>query len=64
MAKNKPWTEDEIEYLSEAWGNVPVKRIAAHLGRSVNAINVKVYKYGLGSFLDNGTEKNYVSKHG
>ncbi len=60
---NKQWTAEEREYLEEAWGNTPVKVIAAHLGRSVAAVNIKVYQYGLGSFLENGVRKNYVSKH-
>lgn len=58
-----PWNESEINYLYEAWGNTPVKQIAAHLGRSVNAIYCKVHKFGLGYFLDNGDRKNYINKH-
>ncbi len=62
-SSNKTWTAEEREYLENAWGNTPIKVIAAHLGRSVAAINNKVYKYGLGKFLENGVCKNYVSKH-
>ena len=58
-----PWKESEINYLYDAWGNTSVKQIAAHLGRSVNAVNCKVHKLGLGPFLDNGDRKNYISKH-
>ena len=37
-----PWKESEINYLYDAWGNTSVKQIAAHLGRSVNAVNCKM----------------------
>lgn len=58
---HKTWRVEEIEYLSEHWGNRSVKAIAKHLGRSETAVCVKSVKLGLGRFLDNGDR--YVTKH-
>lgn len=54
----KKWTEEEIQYLADRWGEVSKKKIAENLGRSMNSIHVKVQRLGLGSFLENG---GYVS---
>lgn len=40
----KHWTEKELEYLDDSWGRVSIPTIAAHLGRSVNAVKCKAYK--------------------
>ena len=52
MAKN--WTVEELEYLEDNWGVISVKSISNYLNRSVNAINIKKDRLGLGAFLDNG----------
>jgi hypothetical protein len=33
-----PWTTEEVDYLRDNYGKIPVKGIAAHLGRSYNAV--------------------------
>lgn len=55
---HKRWTEDEKEYLSEKWGTISLKSIAKTLGRSESAVLTKVYRFGLGSFLESG---EYIS---
>lgn len=52
MGKGKKWSEEDIRYLDENWGRRPVESICQKLGRSENAINIKVNKMGLGAFLN------------
>ncbi len=59
MALKPSWTEEEKQYLEDNWGTVPIKSIATHLNRSVDAILVKKVKLGLGAFLDNGEYITY-----
>lgn len=56
--QNKTWTQDEIDYLCEKWGVQSGTSIAKHLGRSVNAVKVKVQRLHLGAFSAGG---GYVS---
>lgn len=49
LAKN--WSKAEEEYLMEKWGQLSVSTIAKNLGRSVNAIKVRVTRLGLGPSL-------------
>ncbi|MBR5596508.1 MAG: hypothetical protein IKW30_03780 [Lachnospiraceae bacterium] len=58
MRQGKNWTKEEEDYLAEKWGTVSVGAIAKALGRSENAIIVRKYRLGLGSFLESG---EYVS---
>lgn len=53
------WTEEEIEFLTEAWGNKSVPLIASHLNRSVEAVKQKARGLNLGSFLEAG--ERYVT---
>lgn len=54
MGKGRTWTKEELDYLQNNWGTVSVKTIAKKLGRSENAVLIKVGKLGLGPFLENG----------
>lgn len=47
----KWWTEEEINYLEEKWGNMPVKAIAKNLSRSVKSVKIKAARIGIGSFF-------------
>lgn len=49
LAKN--WSKSEEEYLMEKWGQLSIPTIAKNLGRSVNAIKVRVSRLGLGPSL-------------
>ena len=50
----KVWTKEEEEYLSEKWGTASLKSIAKKLGRSENAVIVRIQRLGLGPGLQNG----------
>ena len=54
MGKGRTWTKEEINYLSDKYGQTPIKQIAKNLNRTPSAIRNKVTKLGLGSFLENG----------
>lgn len=58
MGKKRNWTQEEYDYLSDKWGTISLKTIAKSLNRSENAILIKVYRQGLGPFLESG---GYVS---
>lgn len=51
----KPWTKEELDYLSDSWGTVTIPKIAENLGRSVNAIKLKATRIGLGRHIHSGT---------
>ena len=54
MGRGKTWSADELNYLRENWGNMSLHTIAQKLGRSDNAVKLKVVRSGMGAFLDNG----------
>ena len=37
---NRPWTEDELEYLNDNYGITPDKVVTRHLNRSINALKI------------------------
>lgn len=53
------WTQEEVDYLRNVWGNVSVKNITKHLSRSVYSVLNKVNKLKLGTFLSCG--ERYVT---
>lgn len=54
MGKCRNWTAEEIDYLNEAWGNVSIPRIAAHLNRSEGGVVLKAQRLRLGRFDSSG----------
>ena len=58
---NRRWTQEEIEYLSFRWGNIPIESIARKLNRSVTSIKVKKDRLGLNSFTQS-SDKGYMPK--
>ena len=50
----KRWTMQELEFLRDHWGSTSVKCLARSLGRTENAIFVKVQRMNLGAFLNAG----------
>lgn len=46
------WTESDVDYLEENWGKLSVGTIAKKLGRTVDSIQIKAHKIGLGSWID------------
>lgn len=51
----KLWTAEEIEQLDEYWGVYTIPKIAAIIGRSVNAVKLKATRLGLGRHIHSGT---------
>lgn len=60
----KNWTATEMDYLSEKWGTVSLKGIAAHLGKSLDAIKLKAQRSGLtdARFSGDGITINQLAK--
>ena len=52
---SRKWTKEDVEYLTEKWGNVSISSIAKKLNRSVNAVKLKAKRLGLGPMLENGS---------
>lgn len=48
------WSESELDYLEEKWGNISIPTIANHLGKSLNAIILKARRLGLGRHIHGG----------
>ncbi len=44
--KGPDWTQEELDYIREVWGDKTVPQIAKHLGRSVTAVKVKTARLG------------------
>lgn len=44
--KGPNWTQEELDYIREVWGEKTVPQIARHLGRSINAVKVKTTRLG------------------
>lgn len=54
MGQERNWTKEEIEYLSDNYGQLSYGTLAKNLNRSCNAINIKARKLNLGAFLECG----------
>ena len=44
---SKKWTKEDVEYLTEKWGNVSIPSLAKKLNRSVNAVKLKAGRLNL-----------------
>lgn len=56
----KHWTPEEEEYLAENWGHISFAGLSKHLGRSENAIILRVRRMGLAPYLESG---EYITLH-
>lgn len=56
LAQGEKWTVEEELFLRRSWGSVPVKDIAAHLGRTNGAINSRAARLGLRPGLTQASE--------
>jgi len=56
----KRWTPEDEETLRECWGTMSVAGICKKLGRSRNAIIVRVNRLGLPPYLESG---EYITMH-
>lgn len=54
MGSGTNWTQQELDYLENSWGQTSIPSIAKHLGRSVNAVKLKAGRIGLGRHIHSG----------
>lgn len=54
MGCNRNWTKEEIQYLTDNYGEKSYKTISKKLNRSITAIEIKARRLKLGSFLECG----------
>jgi hypothetical protein len=47
MTTRRRWTRPEMQALRQQYGQVPATRIAASLGRTVDAIHRRAWEWGL-----------------
>lgn len=52
----KNWSDEDIYYLEDKWGEVSIPTIAKNLNRSINAVRVKAIKIGLRRHLHQGED--------
>lgn len=55
----KKWTESEDRYLEEHWGSTSLGTIAKNLGRSENAVVVRIQRLHIGPGLMNGNRISF-----
>ena len=44
--RGKDWSQEELDYICEVWGEKTIPQIARHLGRSIDAVKVKTVRLG------------------
>lgn len=54
MAANENWTEEEVQYLKDRWGETSIPAMAKRLGRSVSAVKLKAGRMGLKRHIHSG----------
>jgi AraC-like DNA-binding protein len=42
------WTQEQVDYLTENYGKLPLEEVAAHLGRSPSAVTTKFRRHSSG----------------
>lgn len=55
----KWWQKNEVEYLKEHWGAMPIPEIAKNINKSVNAVKLKAFRLGLKRFIHSGEYVTY-----
>lgn len=51
---NKWWTKEEVDYLQEHWGSIPLENMVKKLKRTNASIYTKAMKLNLGGYCDSG----------
>jgi hypothetical protein len=49
---SKRWTQEEVDYLHDKWGELSLNVLCRNLNRSRNSILIKVNRLGLGAYKD------------
>lgn len=44
--RKSDWSQEDLDYLAEVWGEKTIPQIANHLGRSINAVKIKAVRLG------------------
>lgn len=44
--RGKDWSQEELDYIREVWGQKTIPEIARKLGRSINAVRIKTQRMG------------------
>lgn len=44
--RKKDWSQEELDYIREVWGEKTIPEIAKKLGRSINAVKIKTTRMG------------------
>lgn len=47
--KRERWTPEDLQFLQDKWGKIPIVAIADHLHRARTAVETKAHALGLGS---------------
>lgn len=63
MDKKNVWSDEQVEYLKEAWSNTPRKIIAEKLQKPVSVVFVKAKDIGLIRKRWTKKEEDYLRKH-
>lgn len=53
------WTNEEVEYLEDKWGQTSITGIAKELKRSINSVKEKAYRIGLTRHIHSGEYITY-----
>lgn len=61
---NREWSEADVQFLKDKWGEMSIARIAKKLNRTVNAVKVKAARLGLNNALNHidGITLNQLAK--
>lgn len=54
--KHTKWTQEQIDYLCEHWGNKSIPTMSNALDKSINAIKLKAGRLGLGRHIHSGKD--------
>jgi len=51
---NKPWNQEELDYLESKWGEISIPGIAKKLNRSIDAVKCMAFRTGLTRHIHSG----------
>lgn len=59
--ERKLWSREDEDYLEEAWGVIPIKKIAERLKRSEDGVTTRAKRIGLGRYYSEHLSFNQIS---
>lgn len=60
----KNWSKEEVDFLQDKWGTLPIGSIAKKVGRNHSAVVQKAQRLGLPAFLDSGADPSLNQVYG